>query len=182
MIHLYLGDGKGKTSAAIGLAIRAAGARLKVAIVFFDKGEPGGDPSQELYSERTSLRSIPNIEIVSCGLSRFRVGCPFREGITEEDVREGRRGYELSADLLRRKTHSVVILDEILCLVHLGILHENEIVSLMKLSRKPPETELILTGRVDSPSLIQHADLVTEMRKIKHYFDCGTHARRGIEY
>lgn len=182
MVHLYLGDGKGKTSAAIGLAVRAAGAGLKVAIVFFDKGEAGGNEPGHPYSERSTLRSIPAIDIFSTGLPRTGGQCPFRFGMTDEDVKEAHRGYQLSVRILEDKTYSVVILDEILGLVHPGVLDEDQITSLMELSRRPPETELILTGQLDSPTLIQRADLVTEMRKVKHYFDLGKPARKGIEY
>ncbi len=182
MVHLYLGDGKGKTSAAIGLAIRAAGAGLKVAIVFFDKGVSNPDQPDAFYSERPVLRTIPNIEIFSTGLPRFTPGQPFRCKMTDQDVKEAQRGYELAARIVEAKTHSVVILDEILGLVRLGALQEEQVRFLMDLSRRPPETELILTGQLDSPSLIQQADLVTEMRKVKHYFDAGKPARKGIEY
>jgi len=179
VIHLYFGEGKGKTSAAIGLAVRAAGAGLKVAILFFDKGEANPD---QVYSERPILRSISNIDIFSFGLPRFSPGHHFRDGMTDEDIKEAQGGCELSAKIIGAKTYSVVILDEILGLVRLGALREEQVCSLMELSRRPPETELILTGRVDSPSLIQKADLVTEMRKVKHYFDSGKPARKGIEY
>ena len=182
MIHLYVGEGKGKTSAAIGLAVRAAGAGLRVAIVFFDKGESSAGQSDQVYSERVALRSIPNIELFSFGLPRFRPGRPFRQEMSDEDVREAQRGYELSARMIGERSHDVVILDEILCLVRPGVLSEKRVIELMDLSRRPPETELILTGRGDSPSLTEKADLVTDMRKVKHYFDSGTPARKGIEY
>lgn len=182
MVHLYFGDGKGKTSAAVGLAVRAAGAGLKVAIVFFDKGSGSPDHPDEFYSERLVLRSIPGIDIFSTGLPRFSPGRPFRHGMTEEDLKEAQRGYHLSARIIEGKTYSVVILDEILALVGLAALPEEKVHSLLELSRRPPETELVLTGGVASPSLLQEADLVTEMRKVKHYFDSGKPARKGIEY
>jgi len=182
VVHLYFGEGKGKTSAAIGLAVRAAGAGLNVAIIFFDKGEPGESESDQLYSERAVLRSISGIDIFSVGLPRFSPGHPFRHGMTDEDIKEAQQGYELSARIIGGKTYSVVILDEVLGLVRLGALREEQVSSLMELSRQQPETELILTGHVLSPSLIQEADLVTEMRKVKHYFDSGKPARKGIEY
>jgi cob(I)alamin adenosyltransferase len=186
VIHIYFGDGKGKTSAAIGLAVRAAGAGRKVAILFFDKGgdhpeQSGGEP-QEVYSERRILRSLPNIAIYSFGLQRFFPGQPFRHGMTEEDLKEARRGYDLASKITGGKSYSVIILDEILGLVGAGALREEELLFLMELSRRPPEKELVLTGRVDSRSLIEEADLVTEMRKVKHYFDSGKAARKGIEY
>lgn len=183
MIQLYVGDGKGKTSAAIGLAVRAAGAGLKVGIIFFDKGETGCEKEDEgYYSERTILREIPNVEVFSTGLPRFRPGLPFRTGMTEEDMKEVRRGYNLAEELLRDKRYGVVILDEILGALQTGAIVEEEVIALMALCRRPPERELVLTGRVDSPTLIQHADLVTEMRKVKHYFDTGSPPRKGIEY
>lgn len=182
MVHLYIGDGKGKTSAAIGLAVRAAGAGLRVAIVFFDKGEYSTGQTDEVYAERAVLRSIPNVELFSVGLPRFCPDRPFRQEMTDEDIQEAQRGYELSARLIGEKSHDVVILDEVLCLVRLGALSEKQVIGLMDLSRRPPETELILTGRGDSPLLTEKADLVTDMRKVKHYFDSGTPARKGIEY
>ncbi len=182
MVHLYFGDGKGKTSAAIGLAVRAAGAGLKVAIVFFDKGSSSPAHADEIYSERLVLRSISGIDIFSTGLPRFSPGRPFRHGMTDEDLKEAQRGYQLSARIIEGKTYSVVILDEILALVGLTALPEEKVHSFLELSRRPPETELVLTGRVASTSLLQEADLVTEMRKVKHYFDSGKPARKGIEY
>jgi len=182
VVHLYLGDGKGKTSAAIGLAVRAAGAGLKVVIVFFDKGTAPPDQPNQLYSERTVLRSIPNIDVFSFGFPRFFPGKPFRGGLSEEDASEAKRAYEFSARIIEGKSYSVVILDEILNMVRLGVLSEEQVSSLIELSRRPPDTELVLTGQIDSPSLIQKADLVTEMRKVKHYSDSGKPARRGIEY
>jgi len=182
MVQLYIGEGKGKTTAAIGLAVRAAGAGLKVAIVFFDKGEHPDASERPRYSERAILRSIPNVDVFSSGLPRFRRGCEFRGGMTEEDIREAKRGYDLAVRLLQEKAHALVVLDEILWLVRAGVFEEKQLIALMELARTSPETELVLTGRVDSPLLIQHADLVTEMRKIKHYFNSGVPARRGIEY
>lgn len=182
MVHLYTGDGKGKTTAAIGMAVRAAGAGLKVAVVFFDKGEHQDSPEQTQYSERVILGAIPNVEIFSSGLPRFSPGCEFRHGMTEDDVREAKRGYELAVTLLHEKAHALLVLDEILCLVQAKVFDEAEVISLMEQARTSPQTELVLTGRVESPLLIQQADLVTEMRKIKHYFDSGIAARRGIEY
>jgi cob(I)alamin adenosyltransferase len=181
VVHLYIGDGKGKTSAALGLAIRAAGAGLRVAIVFFDKGKDCRDNPQH-YSEREILRLIPNIDVFSVGLPRFCPGRHFRTEMTSEDIKEAQRGYDLAAETIKGKAHSVVILDEILGLVRTGALEEREVIALVELARTPPDTELVLTGRLDSPSLIQQADLVTEMRKVKHYFDSGTPARKGIEY
>lgn len=182
MVHLYIGDGKGKTTAAIGMAVRAAGAGLRVAIVCFDKGEPMEAPEQTHYSERAILRTIPNVEVFSSGLPRFSPGCEFRHGMTEDDVREAERGYELAVRLLQEKAHALVVLDEILCLVRAGVFEEAKVISLMEQARTSPQIELVLTGRVESPLLVQQADLVTEMRKIKHYFDSGIGPRRGIEY
>ena len=182
MVQLYIGEGKGKTTAAIGLAVRAAGAGLKVAIVFFDKGEHPDASERPRYSERAILRSIPNVDVFSSGLPRFRQGCEFRGEMTEEDIREAKRGYDLAVRLLQEKAHALVVLDEILWLVRADVFEEKQLVALMELARTSPETELVLTGRVDSSVLIQHADLVTEMRNIKHYFNSGVPARRGIEY
>jgi len=175
MIQIYTGDGKGKTSAALGTILRAVGAGLRVALVYFDKG---GDH----YSERPVLAArFPEVEVHVTGRDRFDPATgTFIFGVTEEDRREAERGLAIANQLFDRKQHDLVILDEICTAIGLGILKEEQVSEL--LDRKPAAVELILTGRNAPPSLIQRADLVTEMNAVKHYFEQGTKARKGIDY
>ena len=179
MIHLYIGEGKGKTSAAIGLAIRAAGAGKKIAFIQFDKGFGRG---RKHYSERNILAKISNIDLFATGCERMNPDGTFRYGITAEDRKEAQKGLQISEKILRENKYDVIILDEILTSISTKLISEEDVDRIIDLHKKNPQNELILTGRCECEKLIEKADLVTEMKKIKHYFDKGTKARKGIEY
>ncbi len=177
-LHIYTGDGKGKTTSAIGLAIRAAGAGLKVAFIQFDKGWE----SEEFYYERKILRKIENIDLFPTGTVRHKKDGSFRFNLTDEDIKEAKRAYEISFKILKEKKHNLVILDEIIVSIYTKLLSLEEVLSLIKYWRENCENELVLTGRYAPEELIKEADLVTEMKKIKHYYDDGIKARKGIEF
>ncbi|GAB4296582.1 MAG: cob(I)yrinic acid a,c-diamide adenosyltransferase [Myxococcota bacterium] len=165
--QVYTGDGKGKTTAALGLALRAVGAGLKVFIGQFVKGLHS--------SELESLKRLqPEIEIARYGRDRFIVGAPERE-----DIALAQKGLaEIKEKLLSGK-YDVIVADEINIAARLKLITIDEILSLIE--SKPEGVELILTGRNADERVIEKADLVTEMRLIKHYYDAGVEAREGIE-
>ncbi len=176
LIQVYTGDGKGKTTAALGLAVRAAGAGLKVAIVYFDKGGTH-------YSERTALtdRFKGAIDFWATGLDRIdpKTG-KFRFGVTPEDKAEAERGLCIARHLLAKPQYDLVVLDEINTTVSLGMLNEEAVAELVK--TKPRETEVVMTGRHCPEMFMDMADLVSEVRPVKHYFEEGVAARRGFDY
>ena len=175
-IHIYTGDGKGKTTAALGLAVRAVGAGKRVAIIYFDKG---GDH----YSEREVLddRFGDMIDWFATGLDRIdpETG-QFRFGVTEPDISEAERGLELASELVEGGSYDVVILDEINTTVQLGMASEQDVLDLVE--AKPPEVELILTGRDAPESFRKIADLVSDIKAEKHYFDTKVRARVGVDF
>ncbi len=177
-IQVYTGDNKGKTSAALGVAIRALGAGMRVTIVAFDKGPESDDRH---YMERKILKSLGNVRIHVTGCERM--GCNgFRFDVTEEDKDEADRGLALAQKLIREGKQELLILDEILTVVSSGMLKEEDLIDLLDLYNKNRTCELVLTGRGATPAIINRADLVTEMKKIKHYFDEGIKARRGFDF
>ena len=166
-VHVYTGNGKGKTTAALGLAVRAAGAGLNVYIAQFAKyGE---------YSEIKGLKRLSDsITIEQFGRGRFIKGRP-----STEDVKAARKGLETVKSVMARGEHAVVILDEANVAVSLGLFSEEALAEM--LASKPEEIEIIITGRAATPKIMELADLVTEMKEIKHYFQNGVQARLGIE-
>ncbi len=165
-IHLYTGNGKGKTTAAIGLAVRAAGAQKKVLLAQFVKGMH--------YCELDSLKYITSIEVRQYGHTCFIEGEP-----SQKDIDEAREGFNQVASAIRSNRYDVVIMDEICIAVHFSLLDAGEVTALLK--EKPFRMEVILTGRSAPPEFFEAADLVTEMKEIKHYFREGVKGRKGIE-
>jgi len=165
-IQVYTGNGKGKTTASLGLALRAAGAGLKVYIAQFLKN---GD-----YSEIKALSRFENITIEQFGMGKFVRGKP-----SEEDMAAGKAGYMKLSEILKENQYDVVIAEEGNVAVMCNILSEKEILSLMEM--KPDNVELVITGRGATAAIIEKADLVTEMQEIKHYYQKGVTARVGIE-
>lgn len=166
-IHLYTGNGKGKTTAALGLAIRAAGAGRKVFIAQFVKGMP--------YGELKTLDKIPEIEVKQYGLDCFIVNEP-----TQKDIKAARTGLKEVSTIIKNDLCDVLILDEVCIALHYHLFEPGELIPLLK--GKPAEMEIVLTGRYAPESLMELADLVTEMKEVKHYFTRGIQAREGIEY
>ena len=166
-VQVYTGNGKGKTTAAIGLAIRAAGAGLRVFIAQFIKM---GD-----YSEIKALRRFSDlITVEQFGLGRFANGKPLLE-----DIKAAQKGLERVKSILLSDEYRVIILEEANVAAKYGLIKVQDLLGLIV--NKPYDKELVITGRGASPRIIENADLVTEMKPIKHYFEKGVPARLGIE-
>lgn len=175
LVQVFTGDGKGKTTAALGTILRAAAQGKRCAIVYFDKG------GERHYSERIILRErIPEIEIFPTGLDRIDEKGKFRFGVNAEDRIEGERGLSVVRDMFRAADHDLIVLDEINPSTNLGIVEELTVLELLR--SKPEKTELILTGRNAPQSFLDLADLVTDMGLKKHYFYTGVKAREGLDY
>lgn len=168
-VQIYTGNGKGKTTAAVGAAVRALGHGLTVYMIQFMKGDPD-------YGELLLAEKLAGFTIVQSGLSTFVTkGNP-----TEEDLRLARRGMEMARDALASGEYDMVILDEINVAVDYGLVPVEEVLELIDL--RPPDVELILTGRYARSELIDRADLVSDIREVKHHYGTGLGAREGIEY
>ena len=166
-VQVYTGDGKGKTTAAIGLAIRALGAGWRVFIAqFLKSGE---------YSEHKALAELSDHRTIKTyGRNVFIKGEP-----EEEDRRLAQEAYQEIAEIVASGQYRLVILDEANVAVHYGLITVAQILDLI--DRRAEEVELLITGRYAHSQLIERADLVTEMSAVKHYFDRGIKARVGVE-
>jgi len=167
MIQVYTGEGKGKTTASLGLAIRAVGAGLKVYIAQFCK--------KRQYSELKVLRKIKGIKVEQFGRRCFIKGRP-----SEEDKRLAKKGLEKVKKIIQEKKYDVVIMDEINICFYFKLLKVKELIEIIK--SLPKNIEIILTGRYAPKEIIKIADLVSEIKEIKHYFKKGIIARKGIEF
>ena len=175
-VQIYTGDGKGKTTASLGLALRAIGHGWKVLIVQFTKGEKH-ENGENYYGElKATSQFIPNLEIIQFGLDRV----VYSSNISIDDYKETRKGWEKAKAAIQSGEYGLVILDEVNVCVDLGLIKLTEVKEL--LLNRPKDLEIVLTGRRAHPELVSMAHLVTEMTPIKHYFDIGVKARRGIEY
>ncbi len=173
-IQIYTGDGKGKTTASLGLAMRALGRNWKVLIIMFTKG--GND-----YGELNSFRELSpkisdNLKIIQAGLDRI----VYINNETEEDIKLIKQGWEYAKKAIQNDEYQLIILDEANIAIDLGILDVDEVLEVLK--NKPEEMEIVLTGRNAHPKVIEIAHLVSEIKPIKHYWDTGIAARKGIEY
>ena len=166
-VHVYTGDGKGKTTAAMGLALRAAGNSMNIFIAQFAKGQDTG--------EIKAIENIPNITIKQYGIEKFITGSP-----VNEVIKNTRQGFFEASEIIMSGKYDLVILDEVNIALFYKILTLDEVLEII--DTKPKHTELVLTGRKAASEIIARADLVTEMKNIKHYYDAGVSARRGIEY
>jgi cob(I)alamin adenosyltransferase len=182
-LHVYFGYGKGKTTAAIGLAVRALGAGKRVAIVEFDKGY---DEKTEHYSEHVTLRKLRELglplEVYRSGCERMNEDGTFRFKNAEEDFIEALRAVGIAKDLISNGKQDLLILDESIAAVVYHLIPDKDLFDIIDLYDKNRRFELVLTGHKLIDGLEERADLVTEMKKIKHYFDKGIQAREGIEY
>jgi cob(I)alamin adenosyltransferase len=168
-IQVYTGNGKGKTTAALGLALRAVGHRFRVLIIQFLKGGIA-------YGELKSAKKLsPYLTILPMGRECF----VDKKNPHPVDRRWARKGWELAKEAVRSGKYRVVILDEVNVAVHYGLVPLGELLGLMK--NKPEPVELILTGRWAKPEVLRQADLVTEMKEVKHYYRKGIESRIGIE-
>jgi cob(I)alamin adenosyltransferase len=166
-VHVYTGNGKGKTTAALGLALRAAGAGMTVYIAQFLKS---GN-----YSEIRGLARFSDlITVEQFGSGRFVKGIP-----APEDLDAAARGLRKIGDRMASGKDRLMILDEAIVAVSVGVIPERTLLDIIE--NRPSQLELVLTGRGATPRLEAHADLVTEMKEIKHYYQAGIEARIGIE-
>lgn len=167
MIQVYTGNGKGKTTAAIGLAIRATGAGMNVYIGQFIK--------KKHCSEISALSKIKKIKI-----EQFGRGCFIKKNINQKDRQAAKEGIQKVITVIKNKRYPVIILDEINVALNLGLIELEDLIGIIK--GCPSTIELILTGRNAHPRIIQLSDLASEIKEVKHYFKRGTKARKGIEY
>ena len=169
LIQVYTGDGKGKTTAALGLALRATGHGLRSYIGQFLKGRS--------YGELESVgRLSPEVTLEQYGLS----GWIHVDQVTPEQREAAQEGLARARRALLSGKYDIVVLDEVNMALHFGVLSEEEVLDLI--DDKPPEVELVLTGRRAPQAIIDRADLVTEMKEVRHPYHRGVPARRGIEY
>ncbi len=166
-VQVYMGDGKGKTTAALGLALRAAGAGMNVYFVQFVKGMKSSEiESLKRMSDQITIKRYGNVSFIN--------GTP-----REEDISAARKGLMEARESMLSGKYQVVILDEANIAAHYNLFSAEELLSLIRL--KPDDVELVITGRYADPRIIEAADLVTEMKDIKHYYRNGISARDGIE-
>jgi cob(I)alamin adenosyltransferase len=168
-VQVYTGNGKGKTTAALGLALRAAGRGFRTYIAQFLKGQPTG----ELEAVK---RLEPLIRVEQFGREGF---ITVKDGPDDEDLERARTGLARAREAMLSGEYRIVVLDEVNTAVHFKILPEADVLGFI--DRRPKAVELVLTGRYAPQSFLARADLVTEMKEIKHYSDRGVRAREGIE-
>jgi cob(I)alamin adenosyltransferase len=173
-IQVYTGDGKGKTTASLGLTFRALGRGWNVLVILFTKG---GNDYGELYSARQLSPQIARqLTIVQAGLNRI----VFTHNMKEEDAIEISNGWQIAKRAVFSGKYQMIVMDEANIAIDLGLIPVEEMKEL--LANKPRELEIVLTGRRAHPEIIEMAHLVSEIRPIKHYWDIGVKARKGIEY
>lgn len=170
LTQVYTGDGKGKTSAALGLALRAIGWGFKVHMIQFIKG---GDFK---HGELHIIKQLPDFQLRAFGRGRYITEDP----PLEEDVKLAEKALKFARKIVNSGEYDIVILDEINVALHLKLIKTNEVVELIE--NKPKHVELVLTGRYAPSEIIEVADLVTEMREVKHPYAQGSLGRKGIEY
>ncbi|HOI30391.1 MAG TPA: cob(I)yrinic acid a,c-diamide adenosyltransferase [Melioribacteraceae bacterium] len=168
-VQIYTGNGKGKTTAALGLALRAAGAGMKSYIIQFMKEYP--------YSEVESLKNLNHsIEIEQCGGDDFVYK---KELPPSDELKKAAAGLRRAKDKMISGNYDLVVLDEVCVAIYFKLFNTIEVLDFIK--SKPANVELILTGRYCPQELIDAADLVTEMKEVKHYYQTGVLTRKGIE-
>jgi len=168
LIQVYTGDGKGKTTAALGLALRAAGRNMKVLIVQFMKKWD--------YGELHSVKLIPNITLETFGTKEF----VFKGKAKKIDYEEAEKAFSFGIEGMQSGNYDIVIFDELNMALYYELLDLKEIIE--KIKGKPHNVEVVITGRKAPEGIIEIADLVTEMREVKHPYQKGVEARKGIEF
>jgi cob(I)alamin adenosyltransferase len=169
---VYTGKGKGKTTAALGLVLRAVGYRKKICMIQFIKGSWHYG---EMYS---SKRLEPEFEMVAIG--KGFVGIIDDKSPKEEHVKVAEEAIKISLEKIKTEKYDIIILDEINYAINLGLLKVEDVINLIK--SKPDKLDLVLTGNYAKDEIIDLADLVTEMREIKHPFQRGIKAKKGIDF
>ena len=167
-IHVYTGPGKGKTTAALGLGLRAVGAGLKVYMIQFMKGRN--------YSELNSIKKLSNFTFSQYGRDEF----VSKEKPEQIDIKLAQEGFLHAKDAINNGKYDMIILDEINVAVDYNLISLKDVIKLIE--QKPEKLELVLTGRYAHPELVRLADIVTEMLEIKHPYQHGIKARKGIDF
>jgi cob(I)alamin adenosyltransferase len=167
-VHVYTGSGKGKTTAALGLGLRAIGAGFKVHMIQFMKGRR--------YSELDALENIPNFTISQYGRDEF----VSKENPKKIDIDLAQKGFANAKNIIKNGKYDLVILDEINVAVDYNLIPLKDVINLI--NEKPEKLELVLTGRYAHPEIVKSADIVTEMLEIKHPYQEGINARKGIDF
>ncbi len=169
MLQVYTGDGKGKTTAAFGLALRACGHDWRVLVIQFMKGDPS-------YGEVIAAKQVRGLEVVQTGLPTFvEKGNP-----SKEDLAEARRGLDLAVKAVGSGRYDMVILDELNVAIDYALVPLDEVLALV--DSCPPETELVITGRYAKSALLERAALVSEVKEVKHPYQLGIVSRVGVDY
>ena len=169
IVQVFTGNGKGKTSAALGSVLRALGHNLRVYIVFFMKGKYP-------YGEFSILSKLPNVEVASFGL-RCLID---PANINPDEIEQAKLALSAARTALLGGNYDLVVLDEVNVAVHFKLIELADVIQLI--NDRPQNVDLILTGRYADARVIELADLATEMVKLKHHYDKGVKARKGIEY
>ena len=169
LVQVFTGNGKGKTTAALGTILRTLGHGRKVYIVFFMKGDYP-------YGEFSTLSKLPNVDLASFGFRRFTDP----ENIKPEEIEQAKLALAAAREAMLSGNYDLVILDEVNVALFYKLIKVEEVIELI--ADKPSNVELILTGRHADARIIEMANLVTEMVKVKHPYDNGIRARKGIEY
>jgi len=173
-IQVYTGNGKGKTTASLGLCMRALGRGWNVLIVLFAKG---GNHYGELHSFKKLMPAISNrLDIIQAGLNRI----VYSDNMKPEDRAEIKKGWDFVKDAAKSGNYQLIILDEANIAIDLGLINLEEMKDFLK--NKPKDLEVVLTGRNAHKEIIELAHLVSEIQPVKHYWDIGVKAREGIEY
>lgn len=176
LVQMWWGDGKGKTTAALGMALRALGHGFRVHLIQFLKGGIKGVEAFREYGELKALRCFENFSFEQFGVSEWLIGQP-----TEGHLEAGRKALEAAARALSSGKYDMVIVDECLYAVQMGVITPEDLIKAVQ--SKASKTECVLTGSHKRlPEIEEIADLVTEVRKIKHHFDKGIKARFGTEF
>jgi cob(I)alamin adenosyltransferase len=168
LIHVYTGSGKGKTTAALGLGLRATGAGLKVQMIQFMKGRR--------YSEIDALDYLPNFTISQHGRDEF----VSKKNPEQIDIDMAQEGFSYAKKIIKENNFDLVILDEINVAIDFNLITLSDVLKLVR--SKPDELELVLTGRYAHPDIIKSADLVSEILEIKHPYQKGIQSRKGIDF
>ena len=169
LVQVFTGNGKGKTTSVLGAILRAVGHGLKVYIVFFMKGDYP-------YGEFDTLRKLPDVDVASFGFRRLTDPA----NIKPEEIEQAKLAFSTVREALLSGNYDIVVLDEANVALAWQLIELDEVLKLI--DDKPRNVELILTGRYADNRLLERADLVTEMVKVKHPYDAGVQAREGIEY
>jgi cob(I)alamin adenosyltransferase len=169
LVQINTGNGKGKTTAAMGTVLRAAGHGLRIYVIFFMKGHYE-------HGEYRTLAALPNVKIEGFGLRKLKAAAEK----DPEEKRQAELALAKAREVVMSGEYDLVVLDEINVALSYGLIDVDAVVDLVK--NRPPHVELILTGRYAPNELLDLADQITEMVKVKHPFDSGVGARRGIDY